>query len=43
MNPRVIREEGFKHLDRVVEALRRQRIYTSSICTPCPAPEPALA
>lgn len=28
MNPRVIKEEGFKHLDRVIKLCAEQRIYT---------------
>ena len=28
MNPRVIKEEGYKHLDRVIEICAKYKIYT---------------
>ena len=28
MNPRVLKQEGFKHLDRVIELCSKQGIYT---------------
>ena len=40
MNPRVLKQEGFKHLDRVIDVCAKYGIYTIIDCHTAPGGKP---